>query len=217
MSPSRPSSKPAGARRSGKAAAQETLQASVDAAKALHFPDPVVMALDAVVPYWRNPRRINDEAVNALVASITEYGYSQPIVVDETNVIIIGHTRYTALRRMGVQQAPVVVATGLTAGQVKELRVLDNKAAEYSSWDFEVLSEELQGLNMGLMRAFFPEVGSIQDRGTDEVSESDDLPDTSAWDEVDRLAEFICPSCFHSWEMEVTLKAVKTGKLEVAS
>jgi hypothetical protein len=175
--------------------------------------EPVMLALDAVVPYWRNPRRISDEAVNALVTSIQTYGYSQPIVVDEANVIIIGHTRYTALRRMGVKSAPVVVAKGLTANQVKELRVLDNRTGEFTSWDFDNLSEELQGLNLALMRAFFPEVGSIKDDGPGPTEDTG--PDPSAWDEVDRTAEFICPSCFHSWEMEVTKAAVMAGKLEV--
>jgi ParB-like chromosome segregation protein Spo0J len=179
------------------------------------FPDPVTMSLDAILPYWRNPRRINDEAVNAVVTSITEYGYSQPIVVDEGNVIIIGHTRYTALRRMGVKEAPVVVAAGLTAGQVKELRVLDNRSGEFTSWDFEHLSAELEGLNLSLMRAFFPEVSSIRDEGPDSSLAEDQGPDTSAWDEVDRTAEFICPTCFHTWEMEVTKEAVMAGKLEV--
>ena len=212
---SEPAVKPAKARRNGRTKAAETMKATLDAVHSLGFPEPEVMTLDEVIPYWRNPRRINDEAVNALVASITEYGYSQPIVVDESKTIIIGHTRYTALRRMGATSAPVVVAKGLSPTAVKELRILDNRAGEYTSWDFEALSEELANLNLSLMRSFFPEVGSLRDDGP-AVSDADQGPDTSAWDEVDMTAEFICPECFHTFEIVVTKEAVMAGKLQVS-
>jgi len=215
----KPATKRPTARRSGKTAAASVLKDSVEAATRLGFPEPEVMELDAIVPYWRNPRRVNDDAVNALVASIREYGYSQPIVVDESRVIVIGHTRYTALRRMGVTSAPVITARNLSPLQVKELRVLDNRSGEFTSWDFETLSSELHGLNLSLMRAFFPEVGSIRDEGPglDGEEAVPAEPDTSMWDEVDRLAEFICPECFHTFEITVTPQAVRTGKLQVQS
>ena len=86
------------------------------------------ISLDKVRPYWRNPRRVTEDAVNQLIASIREYGYQQPIVVDSDYVIIVGHTRYAALRRMEVTEAPVRVARSLTPAQAKQYRVLDNRA-----------------------------------------------------------------------------------------
>lgn len=169
--------------------------------------------INEIIPYWRNPRTIPDDAVNALVQSIQTYGYLQPIVVDKTNTIIIGHSRYAALRRMGETEVPVKVVD-LPAEKAKQLRVLDNKTAEFSSWSHDDLLAELEDLDHDLMRAFFPEVIPA-------VSEPDVPVETGAdpnllSSETDLAAEFVCPSCFHSWTMEVTAEAVKTGKLEVA-
>jgi hypothetical protein len=176
--------------------------------------DTVLMDLDEIVPYWRNPRRILDEAVNAVAESIRRYGYTQPIVVDSSKTIIIGHARYAALRRMGVTgQIPVKVAADLDPTQVKALRVLDNRTSEYSSWDFEQLRQELGDLDMGLMQAYFPDAGPIDDPGPDAVTPQ--TPEEKMWSEVDRHAEFICPGCFHSFGVDVTLEAVRSGKLEV--
>lgn len=176
-------------------------------------PKTKLVPLDSVVPYWRNPRRIPDDAVNALRESIERYGYTQPIVVDGENTIIIGHTRYAALRRMGAEKVQVRVVTGLPASKVKQLRVLDNRSAELTSWNMDELSDELEELDKDLMRSFFPEIGGLSDDGP-EVG-SDEGPDTSDWDEVVTEAEFVCPSCFHSWKMEVDKEAVMAGKLEV--
>jgi ParB-like chromosome segregation protein Spo0J len=92
-----------------------------------------VLSLDDIVPYWRNPRVVTDDAVNAVAESIERYGYTQPIVVDAENVIVIGHTRYAALRRLGATEAPVMTVTTLSPTQVKQLRVIDNKAHELTS------------------------------------------------------------------------------------
>lgn len=74
------------------------------------------MALDALIPYARNPRR-NDNAVDAVAASIKEFGFRQPIVVDEEMVILVGHTRAKAAKKLGMTQVPVHIAAGLTEAQ----------------------------------------------------------------------------------------------------
>jgi DNA modification methylase len=102
-------------------------------------------ALPRITPYPGNPR-INDDAVEAVAASIREFGFRQPIVVDDDNVIIVGHTRYKAALKLGLTQAPVHVATGLSPEQVKAYRIADNQTATIAEWDFDLLPIELLGL-----------------------------------------------------------------------
>ena len=99
-----------------------------------------------VVPYARNPRR-NDAAIAKVAASIKEYGFRQPIVVDEEMVIIAGHTRLQAAQALGLKKVPVHIATGLTQAQVKAYRLADNRTHEDSEWDEELLAIELGELD----------------------------------------------------------------------
>lgn len=175
-----------------------------------------VMALDAIIPYWRNPRRISDESVNAVMTSIREYGYQQPIVIDDKRTIIIGHTRYMALRRLGVKEAHVIVAEGLSEMKVKELRVIDNRVSEFTTWDFDKLVDELETRNNDLMRMFFPEIVIDVDAAskTPIIEDGDEDGDEEKVRE-ESMADFICPACFHSWVMVVRLNQVAAGKLEL--
>lgn len=95
-----------------------------------------------VKPYEKNPRR-NDGAVDAVAASIKEFGFQQPIVVDKDGVIIAGHTRYKAAKKLKCDTVPVVVADDLTEEQVKAYRLADNKSGELAGWDFAMLQDEL--------------------------------------------------------------------------
>lgn len=97
-------------------------------------------------PYENNPR-VNDGAVDAVAASIREFGFQQPIVVDADGVIIAGHTRYKAALQLGLAEVPVVVADTLTPDQVKAYRLADNKTGELATWDFAALDEELAGIS----------------------------------------------------------------------
>lgn len=173
---------------------------------------------DDVKPYWRNPRRVTDEAVNMLRASIERFGYQQPIVVDSDYVIIVGHTRYAALRKMGEAEIDVMVADTLTPKQVKQYRVIDNKAGEYSSWDYEKLLEELAETDRELARSFFPEIDFgddiiEMDLGGSEGEEEEQPNPDDRWGDVDNVVEFVCPSCFHGFSKEVTREQILTGRL----
>lgn len=109
-------------------------------------------ALSDVLPYEQNPR-INDDAVEAVMASIREFGFRQPIVVDSGGVIICGHTRYKAAQRMGLAKVPVHVATDLTKAQIKAYRIADNQTGALAEWDESLLQlelTELQALNFDL-------------------------------------------------------------------
>ena len=93
-------------------------------------------------PYEKNPRR-NDEAVRFVASSIKEFGFKVPIIVDKDMVIIAGHTRYKAAKRLKLKEVPVIMADDLTDEQVKAFRLADNKVAERSEWDFDLLTDEL--------------------------------------------------------------------------
>lgn len=108
--------------------------------------------IDRVTPYATNPRH-NDAAVDAVAKSLQEFGWRQPIVVDPPGVIIVGHTRYKAAKKLGYLQVPVHVALDLTPAQLKAYRIADNQTAAWSEWDFELLPLELndlQGLDFDL-------------------------------------------------------------------
>lgn len=104
--------------------------------------------LSDICPYKNNPRK-NDPAVNAVVESIRQCGYIAPIIVDEDNVILAGHTRYKALKKLGRKSIEVIVREGLTEEQKRKYRLLDNKTGELAEWDSDLLAEELEGLDFG--------------------------------------------------------------------
>lgn len=106
--------------------------------------------LEEITPYSKNPRK-NDQAVHAVMESIKQCGYVAPIIVDEDGVILAGHTRYKALKNLGRTEAEVVVKNGLTEDQKRKYRLLDNKTSELAEWDFDLLAEELKGLDFGAL------------------------------------------------------------------
>lgn len=100
-------------------------------------------------PYENNPR-LNEDAVDLVAASIEEFGFKQPIVVDKDLIIIAGHTRWKAAQKLGLETVPCIQADDLTPAQVKAYRLADNKVAEAAQWDLDALQFELEGLdNMG--------------------------------------------------------------------
>ena len=105
--------------------------------------DVVELPLEQLIPYARNPRK-NAAAVATVAASLKEFGWRQPIVVDEEMVILAGHTRLEAARQLGMKAAPVHIARGLTPAQARAYRLMDNRASENAEWD-----EALLGLELG--------------------------------------------------------------------
>lgn len=99
-------------------------------------------------PYERNARK-NDQAVDAVAKSIEQCSYVAPIVVDENHVILAGHTRWKALKKLGRTECECIVKDGLTDEQKKKYRLLDNKTNELADWDFDLLADELDGLDFG--------------------------------------------------------------------
>jgi DNA modification methylase len=138
--------------------------------------------LSEIKPYPNNPR-LNDDAVEAVAASIREFGFRQPIVVDAEGVIVVGHTRYKAALKLGLEMVPVHVATDLTPEQARAYRIADNKSAELSDWNYDLLPielVELQGMNydLGLLGFDQDELAKLLDPGVkDGLCDPDEVPE----------------------------------------
>lgn len=99
--------------------------------------------------YDNNPRN-NDGAVDAVAASIREFGFKVPVIVDGDNVIVAGHTRVKAARKLGMSAVPCIIADDLTPEQIKAFRLADNKVGELAGWDWSKLEDELAELEMDM-------------------------------------------------------------------
>ena len=143
------------------------------------------VAIDAITPYENNPRKIPKEAIEKVAASIREFGFRQPIVVDKDMVVIVGHTRLLAARSLGYNEVPVLVASDLPPEKVKAYRLADNKTNEFTSWDDDRLMEELTAFLSvdGFDMEDFGFDMSFLDKKADDVLEDDFDPD-SAYNEA---------------------------------
>ena len=102
--------------------------------------------IEEVIPYVRNPRQ-NKDAIAKVSASLKEFGWQQPIVVDKDMVVIAGHTRLEAARTLGMDKVPVQIAEDLTDAQVKAYRIADNRVSQEAEWDLDLLKLELADLD----------------------------------------------------------------------
>ncbi len=132
--------------------------------------------------YAGNPRIISDEAVDAVAASIRAFGFRVPILVDRDGVIVAGHARYRAAQKLGLTEVPVIVADDLTPEQIKAYRIADNRTAELSTWDYELLPIELADLqstdfDLNLLGFSTDELAKILDPAAKEgLTDPDDVP-----------------------------------------
>jgi DNA modification methylase len=141
----------------------------------------VLRPLAELRPYEKNPR-LNDDAVDAVAASIREFGFRQPIVVDSDGAIICGHTRYKAAQKLGLEKVPVHVATDLTPEQIKAYRIADNQTASLAEWNYDLLPieiGELQAANydLGLLGFDQDELAKLLGGDLQEgLTDPDDVP-----------------------------------------
>ena len=105
--------------------------------------------IEEIIPYDKNPRN-NDEAVDYVAKSIKEFGFKVPIVIDKNNVIITGHTRLKAAKKLGIKEIPTIIADDLSEEQIKAFRLVDNKVSEYSTWDDKLLNIELEDISINM-------------------------------------------------------------------
>jgi ParB-like chromosome segregation protein Spo0J len=134
-----------------------------------------------IKPYPGNPR-INDAAVDAVAASIRQFGFRQPIVVDADGVIICGHTRWKAAQKLGLEKVPVHVAKDLSPEQIKAYRIADNQTATLAEWDYDLLPIELADLqacnfDLGLLGFDQDELAKLLEGDLKEgLCDPDDVP-----------------------------------------
>ena len=115
-----------------------------------------LVKLSEVIPYDKNPRKINNLGIKAVKDSIEKYGYNVPITVDEKMVVITGHTRLLACKELKMEEVTVLIATHLTEKQIKEFRIADNRISELSKWDDQMLLAEMRDVGLGgEMDSFF--------------------------------------------------------------
>ena len=102
--------------------------------------------ITSIKPYENNPRKLKDAAIEKVAMSLKEYGFRQPIVVDKDRIIVVGHTRYRASKKLGFKEVPITIADNLTPEQINAYRIADNRTAEESEWDSELLKMEIKEL-----------------------------------------------------------------------
>jgi site-specific DNA-methyltransferase (adenine-specific) len=142
-------------------------------------------AIGSIKPYDQNPR-VNDAGVDAVAASIQAWGFRQPIVVDDHDVIIVGHTRYKAALKLGLTEVPVHVAVGLSPDQARAYRIADNQTATLSQWDDGKLVEELMalqtaGFDLDLTGFSAEDLNRLlASGGTEPQADPDDVPEPPA-------------------------------------
>ncbi len=152
-----------------------------------------------LVPYENNPRR-NEDAVQYVKASIQEFGFKVPVIIDKDNVIIAGHTRLLAAKELEMEKIPCILADDLSEEQVKAFRLADNKVAEMSAWDWSKLEDELDSLSLeypdGLDMSQF---GFNLDKESEELS---DIFEDTEKEKVEKKPKTItCPHCGESFEV----------------
>ena len=140
--------------------------------------------------YENNPRKIPEKAIEAVTASIKNFGFKIPVIIDKNNVIVCGHTRVKAAEKLGLKEVPCIVADDLTPEQIRAFRLVDNKTSELTGWDFEMLDSELEGLDIDMSQFGF-EIDDMNFTAEDFFSKQDSCQ------EVTHPQKHIitCPNC----------------------
>ena len=144
-----------------------------------------VRAIGALIPFARNSRTHSDEQVAQIAASIREFGWTNPILIDGANGIIAGHGRLAAARKLGLADVPVIVIDHLTDAQKRALVIADNKLALNAGWDFDLLASEIEGLgedgfDLSLLGFNEDELANLLAEKTEGLTDADDIPEVPA-------------------------------------
>lgn len=173
----------------------------------IEHPDVQTLPLDGIVPYWNNPRHITDNAIDQVADAIREYGYRQLIIVDPEHVIIAGHTRHAALRKLGYTEVPVQIAD-MEPERARAYRLVDNKTHELTGWQDDKLRDELRAVAAADVERFFPNTELWPDSGTGLVTDRDVADAENKLHQLTPearrdLIPIVCPHCFTSTQVDL--------------
>ena len=131
-------------------------------------------SIDELVPYENNAR-INDKAVDVVANSIKEFGFKNPCIIDRNNVIVAGHTRVLACKKLGIDKVPCIVADDLTEEQIKAFRIADNSSAQIAEWDIDKLMKELETIDYDMAQYGLAEQMAEIEKIVEKQTEEDDF------------------------------------------
>lgn len=160
----------------------------------------VMMQVDEIKPSPDNPRD-NSKAIDAVAESIREFGFKVPCIVDEEGILITGHTRLEAAKKLGLEKIPVIIAADLDEEEKRQFRLADNKIGELSTWDIEKAEKEMaeiKDFDMGKF-GFSEYLCSIQSGTEDDLVKAQDKQKS---DEIDEK-NIKCPRCHAIFSKEV--------------
>lgn len=152
------------------------------------------IAVKDLIPYEKNTKKHDETQINNVAESIKQYGFVQPLVVDKNNVVVIGHCRLLAAKKLKMAEVPCVCVDDLTEEQVKALRIVDNKSNE-SPWDFDFLADELADIDLS---DFDFDFGIYEETDLD-VSDDDFISDTEITKSKKKICK--CPECGAEFEV----------------
>ena len=163
----------------------------------------VYRPIDSIAPYAKNARTHTEAQVDEIVASINEFGWTNPVLIDEQGGIVAGHGRAMAARKLGLTEVPCVVLTGLTKAQRRAYLLADNKLALNASWDKALLAQELDALkvlefDIGLIGFSGAEVEKILADYQKDI-EGPAPPDAFNEYDDDIKTNRACPKCGYEW------------------
>lgn len=137
----------------------------------------IEMKVADLKPYKNNPRK-NEEAVQPVMDSIKAVGFRRPLLIDKDNVIICGHTRLLAAKRLGMETVPCISAADMTEEQVRAYRVIDNKTEEIATWDDDLLQQELDNIQDIDMSLFGFDLSGDEEAEAEEEDIEPEIPFT---------------------------------------
>lgn len=165
--------------------------------------------VDELIPYENNPRK-NDEAVEKVALSISAFGFKVPIVIDKNNVIVTGHTRLKAAKKLGITTVPCIMADDLTEEQIKAFRLADNKVSEFSEWDEEKLMKELEELEMDMSLYGFESL----EKELDEISEENPYSKGVKIPQYEPTGEDVpLSSCYDDTKANELIQAIESSEV----
>ena len=174
--------------------------------------------VDDLIPYVNNSRTHSDEQVTQVAASIKEFGFTNPILIDENNGIIAGHGRLMAAKKLKLEQVPTITLQGLTEAQRKAYVIADNKLALNADWDFDLLQNEilsLQELDFKIDLLGF-EVGELNDiLGFDDIAEDEEDEEPQDYEDNYKEQYGVIIMCKNAEEQEKVFNKMQQNGYEV--